>query len=89
MHSRPQTVIRRPSVLRLRALSGLPLGSEVSIYTSSGQLVQQIEGVPGVGSAIWDGLNSAGFLVGSGIYFFVASDGVTHTLGKFAVVNNR
>ncbi|MGB1891224.1 MAG: two-component regulator propeller domain-containing protein [Candidatus Latescibacterota bacterium] len=73
----------------LLTLTGLPLGAEVSIYTNSGQLVQQIEGVPGVGSATWDGLNNAGFLVGSGIYFFVASDGVTHTLGKFAVVNNR
>ena len=73
----------------LLTLTGLPLGAEVSIYTNSGQLVQQIEGVPGVGSATWDGLNNAGFLVGSGVYFFVASDGVTHTLGKFAVVNNR
>ena len=73
----------------LLTLTGLPLGAEVSIYTNSGQLVQQIEGVPGVGSATWDGLNNAGFLVGSGVYFFVASDGVQHALGKFAVVNDR
>ncbi len=70
-------------------LSGLPLGAAVSIYTASGQLVRRIEGVPGVGSATWDGLNTSNFLVGSGVYYFVASDGSAHVLGKFAVVNDR
>lgn len=82
-----------PLVLNSRGgqltLSGLPLGAGVSIYTASGQLVRRIEGVPGVGSATWDGLNEANFLVGSGVYYFVASDGSAHVLGKFAVVNDR
>jgi ligand-binding sensor domain-containing protein len=73
----------------LLTLSGLPLGAGVSIYTASGQLVQRIDGIPGMGSATWDGLNSAGFLVGSGVYYYVASDETTHVLGKFAVVNDR
>ncbi|MFT5377273.1 MAG: ligand-binding sensor domain-containing protein [Candidatus Latescibacterota bacterium] len=70
-------------------LAGLPLGAEVGIFTANGQLVRQIIGEPGQGSVLWDGLNEAGFLVGSGIYFFVASDGTSKVRGKFAVVNQR
>jgi len=70
-------------------LAGLPLGADVSIFTAAGQMVRQLEGEPGQGSMLWDGLNEAGFLVGSGIYFFVASDGVSKVRGKFAVVNQR
>jgi ligand-binding sensor domain-containing protein len=70
-------------------LAGLPLGAELNIFSASGQLVRQIAGEPGQGSILWDGLNEAGFLVGSGIYFYVASDGASTVRGKFAVVNQR
>ncbi len=70
-------------------LAGLPLGAELSIFSVAGQLVRQIPGEPGRGSILWDGLNEAGFLVGSGIYFYVASDGAATVRGAFAVVNQR
>ncbi len=89
------TVQVYPNPLKLGAgggaltLAGLPLGAGVSIFTAAGKLVRLLEGVPGQGTATWDGLNEAGFIVGSGIYFFSASDGITRVRGKFAVVNRR
>ena len=68
----------------------LPLGAEVQIFTAAGQPIRRIEGVPGQGTATWDGLTDSGFLVASGIYYFTARDEAgTATSGKFAVINNR
>ncbi len=71
-------------------LAGLPLGASVRIFTPNGQLVRTIAGAPGRGSLVWNGQNEAGFLVGSGIYYFVAEneDG-SRLAGKFAVVNKQ
>ena len=68
----------------------LPLGATVQIFTAAGQPIHRIEGVPGQGSATWNGQNDAGFLVSSGIYFFVARDEAGNSAkGKFAVINGR
>ena len=68
----------------------LPLGAAVQIFTAAGQPVHRIEGMPGQGSVTWDGQNDSGFLVSSGIYFFVARDENGNSAkGKFAVINNR
>ena len=68
----------------------LPLGAAVQIFTAAGQPVHRIEGRPGQGSVTWDGQNDSGFLVSSGIYFFVARDENGNSAkGKFAVINNR
>lgn len=68
----------------------LPLGAAVQIFTAAGQPVYRIEGIPGQGTATWNGQNDTGFLVGSGIYFFVARDEAGNSAkGKFAVINNR
>lgn len=68
--------------------AGLPLGASLGIYNLGGELILQIPGQPGVGTLTWNGLNTAGFLVGSGIYYFVAEaqDG-SRVTGKFAVLN--
>ena len=68
----------------------LPLGAEVRIFTAAGQPIRRIEGVPGQGTATWDGLTDSGFLVASGIYYFAARDEAGNaTRGKLAVINNR
>jgi len=68
--------------------TGLPLGASLDIYNLGGELVAQVPGQPGVGTLTWDGLNTAGFVVGSGIYYFVANAaGGSQITGKFAILN--
>ena len=70
--------------------TGLPLGAELDIFAFDGQLVRHIEGTPGQGTILWNGQNEAGFLVGSGIYLFVArGETGSPVRGRFAVVNTR
>ena len=70
------------------SISGLPLGATVRIFALDGTVVQEIAGEPGRGTTAWNGLNASGFLVASGIYFFVAeNDAGNRVTGKFAVVN--
>ncbi|MCC7262556.1 MAG: T9SS type A sorting domain-containing protein [Candidatus Latescibacteria bacterium] len=70
--------------------AGLPLGASLRIFSLSGQLVAQLDGTPGQGTIEWRGQNQAGVLVGSGVYFFVATDEAGHsTKGKFAVVGSQ
>jgi ligand-binding sensor domain-containing protein len=87
-------VYPNPLVLRSRqsslTFSGLPLGAELQIFDLGGNLVWRHQGTPGKASVSWRGQNQAGFLVGSGVYFFVARDETgSTTSGKFAVVNGR
>ena len=68
----------------------LPLGSSVRIFTAAGELVRQLDGAAGQGTVTWHGQSAAGFLVGSGIYYFVAQPETGDAVrGKFAVINNR
>ncbi len=70
--------------------AGLPLGASLRIFALSGELVAQLEGVPGQGSLEWRGQNQAGVLVGSGVYFYLATDEAGRTTkGKFAVVGSQ
>ena len=85
-----------PNPFQLGSLSaeltfvGLPLGAGLDIFTIDGHLVRRIEGTPGQGTVLWNGQNEAGFLAGSGIYFFVArGETGTPVRGRFAVVNTR
>ena len=87
-------VYPNPLVLSSRnaslTFSGLPLGAELQIFDLGGNLVWRHRGTPGTGSVSWSGQNQAGFLVGSGVYFFVARDETGKTTsGKFAVINGR
>ena len=68
----------------------LPLGASVRIFTVAGELIRQLDGVAGEGAVTWNGQSAAGFLVGSGIYYFVAQAETGDAVrGKFAVINNR
>ena len=83
-----------PFLLGVRGASltfaDLPLGAGVRIFTAAGQLVRQLDGAAGEGAVTWNGQSAAGFLVGSGIYYFVAQAETGDAVrGKFAVINNR
>ena len=68
----------------------LPLGADVRIFTAAGELVRELDGVAGEGAVTWNGQSAAGFLVGSGIYYFVAQAETGDVVrGKFAVINSR
>ncbi len=68
----------------------LPLGAGVRIFTAAGELVRQLDGAAGQGAVTWNGQSAAGFLVGSGIYYFVAQAETGDAVrGKFAVINGR
>ena len=68
----------------------LPLGAGVRIFTAVGELVRQLDGAAGEGAVTWNGQSAARFLVGSGIYYFVAQTETGDAVrGKFAVINNR
>ena len=68
----------------------LPLGASVRIFTVAGELVRQLDGAAGEGTVTWNGQSAAGFLIGSGIYYFVAQAETGDAVrGKFAVINSR
>lgn len=70
--------------------TGLPLGAALRIFTVAGEPVATLQVEPGRASTTWNGLNDAGFLVGSGIYYYVAEgESGDSTLGRFAVVQGR
>ena len=67
----------------------LPLGAGVRIFTAAGELVRILEGAAGEGAVTWNGQSAAGFLAGSGIYYFVAQAETGDPVrGKFAVINS-
>ena len=85
----PNPLVLQGSRSTLR-FAGLPLGASLRIFSLEGQLVAQLPGVPGQGTLEWNGENQAGILVGSGIYFFAATDEAGKTAkGKFAVVSSQ
>jgi hypothetical protein len=64
----------------------LPPNAKVSIYTVSGELVQQVTAVSGL--AQWNGLNRNFVRVSPGIYFYAAQSGTTTLLtGKFLLTS--
>ena len=68
--------------------AGLPLGAGLRIYSVSGDLVADLHGEAGRGTITWDGQNDAGYLVASGVYYYVAEGESGQTLsGRFALVN--
>lgn len=68
--------------------TGLPLGAALRIYTVAGEPVASLQVDPGRASMTWNGQNDSGFLVASGIYFYLAEgESGERTRGRFAVVN--
>ncbi|MCX6639329.1 MAG: hypothetical protein NTW14_02440 [bacterium] len=66
--------------------AGLTVASEIKIFTASGSLVRHLQGVQQINQG-WDGRNSLGEFVGSGVYLILAysADGQAKT-SKVAVV---
>ena len=65
---------------------GLPLGADLRIYSASGDLVTDLPGEAD-GSVTWDGQNDAGYLVASGVYYYVAENEAGESVsGRFALV---
>ncbi len=68
--------------------TGLPLGAALRIYTVAGEPVASLQVDPGHASATWNGQNDGGFLVASGIYYYIAEgESGERTRGRFAVIN--
>ena len=73
--------------VREMTLGGLPLGADVSIFNAAGQLICRVLGESESANVGWDGLNESGYYVGSGIYYYFATNGVENATGSFAVIN--
>lgn len=62
----------------------LTQGSRVRIYTVSGQLVRDES--PQGSSWVWDGKNTAGNAVFSGVYIYMVSDETIKKIGKITII---
>ena len=70
-------------------IDGLIRDTDIKILTLSGYLISEFSS-PGGRTAYWDGKDSEGNFVGSGVYIIVAFDkeGNSVTTGKVAVLND-
>ncbi|MBL0175273.1 MAG: hypothetical protein IPP94_08435 [Ignavibacteria bacterium] len=77
----------RPGIDEQVLVDGLVEGSILKILSASGNLVAEVQ-TPGGRVGFWDGRQSDGSFVASGIYFVVAGspDGTQATVGKLAVI---
>lgn len=66
--------------------SQLVPGSEVKIYTLTGELVRELKDAENTGRISWELKNSSGETVGSGIYTCVIADGKSKIKKKVAVI---
>ena len=77
----------RPDYTGLITVTGLSMNADVKIVTANGTLVA--EGRSNGGSFTWDGHDSSGKRVASGVYMVqtATSDGKSGTVCKIAIVN--
>ncbi len=70
--------------------TNLPEGAIVKIFSPSGEFVKVITGGTPGGRALWNGTNNSGYLVGSGVYFYIVTDweGQHYASGKIAVMRS-
>jgi hypothetical protein len=68
----------------------LPEGAVIKILNPSGELVKVVSGGTPGGRALWDGTNSLGYLVGSGVYFYIVTNwkGNQYASGKIAIIRS-
>ncbi len=64
--------------------SGITNSSVIRIYTISGQLVREVS--PGISLWKWDGKNSYGKDVASGVYIYLITDGQSKKTGKLTII---
>ena len=77
----------RPDYTGLITVTGLSMDADVKIVTASGALVAQ--GRSNGGSFTWDGCDSSGHRVASGVYMVMTAtkEGKSGTVCKIAIVN--
>jgi hypothetical protein len=74
-----------PKSGKLMKFTGLPLNSEIKIYTLSGRLVSSLSG--NGGEISWDGKNNNGQPIIPGLYIYVATGGFgDKKTGKIAII---
>jgi len=61
-------------------------GGDVSIYTLNGDQVRKISAGPGVNEINWDGKNTEGQIVKSGIYLYITKSTSNTKKGKFVFI---
>lgn len=86
-----QTLLVYPNPVRFHfneklTIAGTPEGTQITFFTPSGMVVRTIVSDAYSGVAIWDGKNSNGEKVSSGIYLFRAVHQNTFYEGKVAVI---
>jgi len=72
------------------SFTNLPEGAVINILKPSGELIKSLSGGTPGGRALWNGTNSSGYLVGSGVYFYMVADrkGQYYASGKIAVIRS-
>ena len=66
--------------------AGLTPDSRVCIYNLTGQLVRQLQEKNGDGGLRWDGLNTVGRPVHTGMYLYRVENATQVRQGKFVLV---
>lgn len=62
----------------------LPFGAEIKIFTTSGELIKELDS-----TNQWDGRNQSGKYVASGVYLYVVkAEGKENSIGKIALIRN-
>ncbi|OGS27436.1 MAG: hypothetical protein A2297_04420 [Elusimicrobia bacterium RIFOXYB2_FULL_48_7] len=61
-------------------------GGDVNIYTLDGDLVRELTAIPGTNEVNWDGKNTEGQTVESGIYLYITKTDTNTKKGKFVFI---
>lgn len=90
----PQPFNPATQLLRVPYPFSNTVNASLSIYTISGDLIKRLTGDQTIDYYLrgkyftWNGRDSSGRIVGSGVYIYVLSDGTNSAQGKIAVVRN-
>ena len=76
------------AVGKVLKIDNLVPGSEVQIYTLSGEIVASISAGSGI-KVVWDGKNRYGSKVSSGIYLYVIKNSKKNYIGKIFLINGE
>lgn len=66
--------------------TNLAIGTKVKIYTLAGELIRHLDDSNQDGQIEWDGTNTKGSKVASGLYFYTVVGGTVNTRGKLVVI---
>lgn len=66
--------------------ANLPRGTEILIFSASGQFLKRLEENNGAGGVTWDLRTEDGNVIGSGVYIYVARLNGEEKKGKFMII---